>query len=220
MGNYYTTLTLLEGRYATDFNDSGGNSNFPWSPTDTQIYVAESPTDPSLVTAASELINQYAGTTFTNQTTYANVVIATIDGNATTITVDTSTVHGLSIADVVTISGTTNYNGRYVVTTITDTDTFTIADTDHNEDSENTGNMTQVYVGSTGTPLNIQEACNQLTMRLVEERWIKHQLMGGSSVSDEYGAMSVFAGTFELLTPEIRLLIDESKDWAFVANTN
>ena len=139
MVNYYTTLALVEARYATDFNDASGDINFPWSPTDTQIYDVETPTNPSLVTAASTLINQYAGTTFANQSS---------------------------------------------------------------------------------TPYNIEEACNQTVMRLIEERWIKHQLMGGSSVSDEYGAISVFAGTFEILTAEIRLLIDESKEWAFTSNTN
>lgn len=71
----------------------------------------------------------------------STVAIGGIDGTATTITVDTSVAHNLSAGDIVTIAGTTNYNGTFTVATITDSDTFTIADTDHNENSEVTGTM-------------------------------------------------------------------------------
>ncbi len=127
----YTTITLLETRYAVDFNTGTGVPNFPFSPTDAQIT--------AMVTAASEMINRYAGKSFSDQAS---------------------------------------------------------------------------------TPSHIEEACNMTLMRMIEERWLKLQLMGATSVSDEYGAMSVFAGAYEILTPEIRLLIDEEKDVAIVINTN
>ncbi len=71
----------------------------------------------------------------------STVAIGGIDGDATTITVDTSAIHNLSVGDTVTIAGTVNYNGTFVVATITDTDTFTIASTEHDENAEATGTM-------------------------------------------------------------------------------
>lgn len=71
----------------------------------------------------------------------STVAIGAIDGTATTITVDTSADHNLSAGDTVTIAGTTNYNGTFVVATITDADTFTIASIVHDEAPEATGTM-------------------------------------------------------------------------------
>ena len=71
----------------------------------------------------------------------STIAIGGIDGDATTITVDTSAVHNLSAGDTVTIAGTTNYNGTFTVATISDADTFTIASTEHNVAAEATGTM-------------------------------------------------------------------------------
>ena len=71
--------------------------------------------------------------------------ITAIDGTATTITVDTSAVHGLSAGDEVIIKNTTNYDGVYTVATITDTDTFTIADTSHDVAAETSGNIVRNF---------------------------------------------------------------------------
>jgi hypothetical protein len=81
---------------------------------------------------------------YSYSTTAADVTatISSIDGDATTITVDTSSAHGISDGALVVISGTTNYNGTYTVDSITDSNTFTIADTDHNLDAEVAGTVT------------------------------------------------------------------------------
>ena len=73
------------------------------------------------------------------------LTISNIDGDATTITVDTSTAHGLSVGDEVVIQDTTNYDGLYTVGGITDTDTFTIADTSHDFAAETSGNATKGF---------------------------------------------------------------------------
>lgn len=65
--------------------------------------------------------------------------ISNIDGDATTITVATSSAHGLAVGNSVIITGTTNYNGVYVVATVPDTTHFTIADTSHNLAAETSG---------------------------------------------------------------------------------
>jgi len=71
----------------------------------------------------------------------STVAISAIDGDTTTITVDTSAAHNLSAGDSVTIAGTVGYDGTYVVATKTDADTFTIADTTHNIEAEATGTI-------------------------------------------------------------------------------
>lgn len=74
--------------------------------------------------------------------------ISTIDGDATTITVDTvGDVHGFLAGDLVTIDGTTNYNGTFTVAAVTDADTFTIASTSHNVASESAGQATHSNEG-------------------------------------------------------------------------
>jgi len=74
-----------------------------------------------------------------------NLTISGIDGNATTITVNTSGAHGLAAGDGVLIYGTSNYDGVYTVGNITDSDTFTIADTTHNLAAETTGQAVRDY---------------------------------------------------------------------------
>ena len=75
-------------------------------------------------------------------------VITAIDGDATTITVDTvGDPHGLVVGDRLTIDGTSNYNGTFTVATVTDADTFTIASTSHNQSAESTGTVSQSNTG-------------------------------------------------------------------------
>ena len=71
--------------------------------------------------------------------------ISNIDGDATTITVDTSSSHGLSVGDEVIIKNTTNYNGIYTVATVTDEDTFTITDDSHDLAAETSGNIVRAF---------------------------------------------------------------------------
>ncbi len=76
------------------------------------------------------------------------LVITAIDGDATTITVDTvGDPHTVVAGDIVTIDGTTNYNGSFTVAAVTDSDTFTIASTNHNVGAESAGTVSQ---GNTG----------------------------------------------------------------------
>ncbi len=73
------------------------------------------------------------------QTADEAVVIASIDGNATTISVTTATAHGLLAGQHVTIAGTVGYNGVYTIATAADTTHFTITDAGHDLDAEATG---------------------------------------------------------------------------------
>ncbi len=74
--------------------------------------------------------------------------ISAIDGDATTITVDTvGDVHGFVTGDLVNIDGTTNYNGTFTVATAPDADTFTIASTAHNVAAESAGQTTHCNEG-------------------------------------------------------------------------
>lgn len=68
--------------------------------------------------------------------------ISGIDGDATTITVDTSAAHNLIANDTIRITGTLTYNGTYIIAAVTDSDTFTITDDAHNIASEATGTVT------------------------------------------------------------------------------
>lgn len=93
-------------------------------------------------------LTKYADSVAMNDKIYADgvtVTISNIDGDATTITVDTSSNHGLSANDEVIISGTTNYDGVYTVATITDPDTFTISDTNHDFAAETSGYVVKDY---------------------------------------------------------------------------
>jgi len=78
-----------------------------------------------------------------NEVTFADglstVNISGISGDGTTVTVNTSAVHGLSTADNVKIAGTTHHDGIYISITVTDTDTFTFASAV--EDSESSGTV-------------------------------------------------------------------------------
>jgi len=65
--------------------------------------------------------------------------------------------------------------------------------------------------GGTTTEANIREACCQLVGRMFMERHLLLGLTGAMSVSDEWGSMSFSAGDFELMTPEIRLLVDSQR---------
>ncbi len=68
-----------------------------------------------------------------------NFTITSIDGDATTIAVSTSTDHGLAVGDQVSTFNTTNYNGVFVVATVPSSTSFTIADTAHDFAAETSG---------------------------------------------------------------------------------
>jgi len=74
--------------------------------------------------------------------------ISSIDGDTTTITVDTSTAHNLTQGDLVSIVGTTNYNGNFVVATVTDSDTFTIASESHDFNAETSVGTVSLRLGA------------------------------------------------------------------------
>jgi hypothetical protein len=79
---------------------------------------------------------------------YANgtdVSISGIDGNATTITVDTSSAHGLSVGDKVIIGATTNYDGLFTVASTPTSTQFTITDSNFDEAAETSGLMTRDF---------------------------------------------------------------------------
>lgn len=82
-----------------------------------------------------------------------SIEISNIDGDATTITVDTASAHSLAVGDAVLITNTTNYNGEFTVATVTDTDTFTIASTSHDKDAETSGYVTRDF-----SKFRVQEA--------------------------------------------------------------
>ncbi|MDB4726227.1 hypothetical protein OAF54_02230 [bacterium] len=71
-----------------------------------------------------------------------SITISNIDGDATTITVDTTGNHGLAVNDTIDIFGTTNYNANgFIVATITDANTFTIANTGFDQAAETSGSV-------------------------------------------------------------------------------
>uniref|UniRef100_A0A6H1ZV52 Uncharacterized protein n=1 Tax=viral metagenome TaxID=1070528 RepID=A0A6H1ZV52_9ZZZZ len=75
-------------------------------------------------------------------------IITAIDGDATTITVNTgAVVNGFAAGDLVNIDGTTNYNGTYTIATISDAYIFTIASTAHNAAAESTGQASHCNTG-------------------------------------------------------------------------
>jgi hypothetical protein len=75
------------------------------------------------------------------QTADEVVAIAAIDGNATTISVETATAHGLAAGEHATIAGTVGYNGVYVIATAVDTTHLTIANATHDLGAEATGTV-------------------------------------------------------------------------------
>lgn len=76
---------------------------------------------------------------YTNPTSI--ISISLIDGDATTITVDTTSAHGLSAGDNVAIVGTINYEGYYTIASTPTGSQFTISDTSHDFASESTGSV-------------------------------------------------------------------------------
>lgn len=125
MSNRYATLADMEARYAIDFT----NYQSSWAPTDTAIYHL---TNDCLVARASDMIDEYAGTTFAS--------------------------------------------------------------------------------GGIGTtPYNIVEACCQIVKRVLEERHLFIALVGAATISDEWGSLSYQQAIFEIMTPEVRLLIDNER---------
>ena len=68
--------------------------------------------------------------------------ISSIDGDTTTIVITTSSAHNLIIGDSITISGTTNYNGKFVINVVGSTTTLTINTQGFNFASESSGTIT------------------------------------------------------------------------------
>lgn len=71
--------------------------------------------------------------------------ISSIDGNTTTISITTSSAHGLSVGASIYIHSTTNYNGVYTVATVPTPTTLTIADNSHNFAAETSGKLVRDY---------------------------------------------------------------------------
>lgn len=86
----------------------------------------------------------------TDDAAFSGASIATIDGDATTITVTTDTDHGLYDGAPVKISGTTNYNGTFTIGSIVDANTFTISSTSYNFAAESAGTTKLNFVDNIG----------------------------------------------------------------------
>lgn len=79
---------------------------------------------------------------------YANgtdLAISSVDGDATTITISTSTNHGLSAGDKVFVGGTTNYDALYTVASTPTATQFTITDNAHDLAAETAGIVTRDF---------------------------------------------------------------------------
>ena len=80
-----------------------------------------------------------------------STAISSIDGDADSVDV-TSTAHGLVVGDIIEVSGTTNYNGPFVIATVPTDDTFTCTDQSHNVAGETVGFVTKI--SDAGQPLS------------------------------------------------------------------
>ncbi len=78
------------------------------------------------------------------------LVIATIDGDADSVDLQI-TGHGLVVGDIIEVSGTTNYNGPYVIATVTDTNNVVCTDESHNQAQETVGFVNKIARG--GQPI-------------------------------------------------------------------
>ena len=67
--------------------------------------------------------------------------LTAIDGDATTISITTTSAHNLSVGDKIAIFNTTNYNGRFTVATVPTSTTLTISDTAHDLAAEAVGEV-------------------------------------------------------------------------------
>ena len=112
------------------------------------------------LTAATNNYGVYLNTAAT-----AAVSIATISGTGSTVTVDTSTAHGLVTGDKVFLANipvalmtSGNYNGGPFTISVSDTDTFTFSGTSTSSSSITSGNVVKannwnVYTAGTGNNL-------------------------------------------------------------------
>ena len=94
------------------------------------------------------LLSKYTDAVEKEDLVYAdgiNIEMSSIDGDATTISITTSSAHGLSVGDEIVIVGTTNYDGVYDVDTALTSVTLTIADTSHDKDEELIGQINKDY---------------------------------------------------------------------------
>jgi len=90
--------------------------------------------------------------------------ISSINGDADSVDI-TSTAHGLQEGDVFEVSGTTNYNGPYVVTTRTDANNIVCTDEGHNEAEETAGFLTKVSDGSQPLSTDITQLASTAKLR-------------------------------------------------------
>lgn len=91
--------------------------------------------------------------------------ISSIDGDTATITVITSNSHNLAANDLITISGTANYNGNFTVSGVTNSTTFTIASTSHNFDAETDVGSIQMRTSSSTDILSIDGDAATITVQ-------------------------------------------------------
>jgi len=95
----------------------------------------------------SIVLSKYADAVEKDDLIYAdgiNVEISNIDGGSASISVTTSSAHGLSVGDNFIVFGTTNYNGVYSVAT-KGTSVLTITDTSHDLAAETVGQINKDY---------------------------------------------------------------------------
>lgn len=90
-----------------------------------------------------------SGTVFNNQT----FEISTIDGNGTTLSITSLVNHNLSVGDEFEVTGTSQYNTKYIVATVGSTTTLTAAST-LDKPSESTGNIVYDFITG-GTTVKI-----------------------------------------------------------------
>ena len=113
----------------------------------------------------NELVN---GVTFNAGSTGAITVYAGPDGGQVTVT---SAGHGLSDGDIITISGSVNYNGIYEITNVTPPNTFEITAVWAGNDAAGTWRNGSNYVVDktgiylTGWQMSAQAALNNKTYR-------------------------------------------------------
>lgn len=74
-----------------------------------------------------------------------NVEISSIDGGTSSISVVTSTAHGLSASEEIMIVGTTNYDGDYTVNSVSGTTAFVITDASHDVATETSGQINKGF---------------------------------------------------------------------------
>ena len=122
------------------------------------------------------------------QTADEVVNIASIDGDATTISVTTATAHGLIAGNNVTIAGTVGYNGVYTIATAADTTHLTITDAAHNLAAETVGTaghqghalvLASLNASLAGAPYGRSTAVGAATLTDTDKAWTVNYFTAG-----------------------------------------